>query len=89
MPKRPPVDRLARRLVAELALMARFRTNRGFMLETVRRRLHGVTFEAADAAAEYAADEPRFWIEYRASSVRLLDTGLSMVEADLRRGGKF
>ena len=31
----------------------------------------------------------RFWIEYRASSVRLLDAGLEMVEAHLRRGGKF
>jgi hypothetical protein len=48
--------------------MARFQTNRGFMLETVRRRLDGVMFDKAEAAAEYAADEPRFWIEYRASS---------------------
>ena len=69
--------------------MARFQTNRGFMLETVRRRLDGVTFDEAEAAAEYAADEPRFWIEYRASSVRLLDAGLEMVEAHLRRSRRF
>jgi hypothetical protein len=89
MPKKPPVDRLARRLVAEAALIARFQTNRGFMLETVRRRLDGVTSDKADAAAEYAAAEPRCWIEYRASSVRLLDAGLEMVEAHLRRSRRF
>ena len=60
------------------------------MLETIRRRMiDSVTLDEADAAAEFAAAEPRCWIEYRASSVGLLDAGLEMVEAYLRRGGKF
>ena len=72
-------DRLARRLVAEVAVHASLQPNRWVMLGDIVPKL-GVSWEEAMAAAEYAAAKPREWIEHNTHSLMLRQAGREMLE---------
>jgi hypothetical protein len=72
-------DRLARRLVAEVAVHARLQPNRWVMLGDIVPKL-GVSWEEAEAAAQFAAAKPREWIEHNTHSLMLRQAGRDMLE---------
>jgi hypothetical protein len=72
-------DRLARRLVAEVAVHARLQPNRWVMLGDIVPKL-GVSWEEAEAAAQFAAAKPRKWIEHNTHSLMLRQAGRDMLE---------
>jgi hypothetical protein len=72
-------DRLARRLVAEVAVHARLQPNRWVMLGDIVPKL-GVSWEEAEAAAQFAAARPREWIEHNTHSLMLRQAGRDMLE---------
>jgi hypothetical protein len=74
-----PADSLARRLVAEIAVHARLQPNRWVMLGDIVPKL-GVSWEEADAAAQFAAAKPREWIEHNTHSLMLRQAGRDMLE---------
>jgi hypothetical protein len=77
-PGHPP-DILARRLVAEVAIQARLHPNRWVMLGDIVPKL-GVSWEEADAAAQFAAAKPREWIEHNTHSLMLRQAERDMLE---------
>jgi hypothetical protein len=74
-----PADSLARRLVAEVAVHARLQPNRWVMLGDIVPKL-GVSWEEAEAAAQFAAAKPREWIEHNTQSLMLRQAGRDMLE---------
>ena len=74
-----PADSLARRLVAEVAVHARLQPNRWVMLGDIMPKL-GVSWEEAEAAAQFAAAKPREWIEHNTHSLMLRQAGRDMLE---------
>src|SRR5260370_35225955 len=74
-----PADSLARRLVAEVAVHARLQPNRWVMLGDIVPKL-GVSWEEAEAAAQFAAAKPREWIEHNTHSLMLRQAGRDMLE---------
>jgi hypothetical protein len=76
-----PADSLARRLVAEIAVHARLQPNRWVMLGDIVPKL-GVSWEEADAAAQFAAAKPREWIEHNTHSLILRQAGRDMLEEE-------
>jgi hypothetical protein len=74
-----PADSLARRLVAEVAVHARLQPNRWVMLGDIMPKL-GVSWEEAEAAAQFAAAKPREWIEHNTHSLMLRQAGRNMLE---------
>ena len=71
-------DCLARRLVADVALQARSKPNRWVMLGDIVSKL-GVSWQEAEAAAEFAAAKPREWIEHNTHSLMLRQAGRQML----------
>jgi len=74
-----PADSLARRLVAEVAVLARLQPNRWVMLGDIMPKL-GVSWEEAEAAAQFAAAKPREWIEHNTHSLMLRQAGRDMLQ---------
>jgi hypothetical protein len=74
-----PPDRLARRLVADVAIQARKKPNRWEMLGDIVPKL-GVSWLEAEAAAQFAAAKPREWIEHNTQSLMLRQAGRAMLE---------
>jgi hypothetical protein len=72
-------DRLARRLVAHVSIQARLKPNRWVMLGDIVPKL-GVSWQEAEAAAQFAAAKPREWIEHNTQSLRLRQAGRAMLE---------
>jgi hypothetical protein len=74
-------DRLVRRLVADVAIQARQKPNRWVMLGDIVPKL-GVSWEEAQAAAQFAAAKPREWIEHNTHSLMLRQAGRDMLEEE-------
>ena len=72
-------DRLARRLVADVSIQARLKPNRWVMLGDIVPKL-GVSWQEAEAAAQFAAAKPREWIEHNTQSLMLRQAGRAMLE---------
>jgi hypothetical protein len=72
-------DRLARRLVADVAIQARQKPNRWVMLGDIVPKL-GVSWLEAEAAAQFAAAKPREWIEHNTHSLMLRQAGRQMLK---------
>ena len=72
-------DRLARRLVADVSIQARLKPNRWVMLRDIVPKL-GVSWQEAEAAAQFAAAKPREWIEHNTQSLMLRQAGRAMLE---------
>jgi hypothetical protein len=79
-------DRLARRLVADVALQARQKPNRWVMLGDIVPKL-GVSWLEAEAAARFAAAKPREWIEHNTHSLMLRQAGRQMLNEEVDLGG--
>jgi hypothetical protein len=72
-------DGLARRLVAEVSVHARLKPNRWVMLGDIVPKL-GVSWQEAEAAAQFAAAKPREWIEHNTHSLMLRQAGRQMLK---------
>jgi hypothetical protein len=79
MAKRDPVEKLARRLVAELNAEAGGHV--WIMLATLQRRMD-VSWEDIDAAAKFASSKK--WVRYQMNSVILDEPGEQILEARRR-----
>ena len=79
-------DRLARQLVADVALEARLKPNRWVMLGDILPKL-GVSWQEAEAAARFAAAKPREWIEHNTHSLMLRQAGRQMLEEQVGSAG--
>ena len=64
---------------ADVALQARQKPNRWVMLGDIVPKL-GVSWQEAEAAAQFAAAKPREWIEHHTHSLMLRQAGREMLE---------
>ena len=81
MPRATAIERLARRLIAELAAVAGDRLVQWVMLDDVVRAL-GATWEEAEQAADFAAAQG--WIEHRMHSLLLREPGRNVLNSKRR-----
>jgi hypothetical protein len=81
MPRATATERLARRLIAELAAVAGDRLVQWVMLDDVVRAL-GATWEEAEQAADFAAAQG--WIEHRMHSLLLREPGRNVLNSKRR-----
>jgi len=81
MPRATATERLARRLIAELAAVAGDRPVQWVMLDDVMRAL-GVTWEQAEQAADFAAGQE--WVEHRIHSLLLREPGRKVLNRKRR-----
>ena len=79
-------DRVARQLVANVALQARQKPNRWVMLGDIVPKL-GVSWLEAEAAARFAAAKPREWIEHNTHSLMLRQAGRQMLNDEVELSG--
>ena len=80
------IDRLARRLVADVALQAHQKPNRWIMLGDILPKL-AVSWVEAEAAARFAAAKPREWIEHNTHSLMLRQAGRQMLSEQVGPDG--
>jgi hypothetical protein len=81
MPRATATERLARRLIAELAAIAGDRLVQWVMLDDVMQALR-VTWEEAEQAADFAAAQE--WVEHRMHSLLLREPGRNLLNGTRR-----
>jgi hypothetical protein len=81
MPRATATERLARRLVAELAAVAGDRPTQWVMLDDVMRALDA-TWDEAEQAADFAAAQG--WVEHRMHRLLLRERGRKLLNGGWR-----